>query len=254
MHIKSWFQQSPILIVPFILLTMLIFHGCKEKEETQSTEVPAVTEQQEKTTGTQGMPSTEKPGVPLQEAVLNKPPLIAKFNAEPQTPVVGDTVRAEVETLDRDGDAVTVDYQWVKNNVLLEETSNALLLSGGFKRGDKISVKATPDDGKVKGTSLTVVISIANASPVVKGVPEPFKLAGDLYTYQVKATDPDGDELTYALKEAPDGMTIDPKKGFIQWKVPPRVSGTSSHIVSVTDGQGGETTATITLDIQQRSR
>jgi hypothetical protein len=254
MHIKRQIPRYPILIVPVILLAILIIHGCKGKEETPSTEPPVVTEQQGQTTGTQGVPSTEKPGVPLQEAASNKPPLIAKFNIEPKYPAIGDTVRAEVETVDRDEDAVTIAYQWVKNDVLLEETSNTLLLSGGFRRGDKLSVKATPDDGKVKGTTLTVVVTIANASPVVKGVPEPFKLNGGLYTYQVKATDPDGDELTYALKEAPDGMTIDPKKGFIQWRVPPDVSGTSSHTVSVTDGQGGETTATITLDIQQRSR
>jgi|WetSurSiteA1Bulk_404760.scaffolds.fasta_scaffold06230_3 hypothetical protein len=254
MHIKRQIPRYPILIVPVILLAILIIHGCKGKEETPSTKVPAVTEQQGQTTGTQGVPSIEKPGVPLQEAARNKPPLITKFNIEPKYPVIGDTVRAEVETVDRDEDAVTVAYQWVKNDVLLEETSNTLLLAGGYKRGDKLSVKATPDDGKVKGTTLTVVVTIANASPVVKGVPEPFKLNGDLYTYQVKATDPDGDGLTYALKEAPDGMTIDPKKGFIQWKVPPDVTGTSSHTVSVTDGQGGETTATITLDIQKHSR
>jgi hypothetical protein len=127
-----------------------------------------------------------------------------------------------------------------------------LLLTRAFRRGDKLSVKATPDDGKIKGASLTLVVSIANASPVMKGVPEPFRLDGNMYTYQMKATDPDGDELTYTLKEAPDGMTIDPKKGFIQWKVPPDFTGTSSHTVSVTDGHGGETTGTFTLEITSR--
>ena len=38
-----------------------------------------------------------------------------------------------------------------------------------------------------------------------------FNFDGKIYTYQVKATDPDEDKLTYSLKSAPAGMTIDPK-------------------------------------------
>ena len=46
-----------------------------------------------------------------------------------------------------------------------------------------------------------------------------FNFDGSVYTYQVKATDPDEDKLTYSLKSAPAGMTIDPKTGAIQWNV-----------------------------------
>ncbi|MDQ7787271.1 MAG: Ig-like domain-containing protein [Thermodesulfovibrionales bacterium] len=213
----------------------------------------SVTEQQE-TTGekTEGGSSSAKPEIVQQPRTINTAPRITKFNVEPQTPVAGDTIKAQIEVFDREGDDVRVLYQWTKNDIPLEETSNRLLLTHEFKRGDKLSVKATPDDEKVKGASLTVVVSIANASPVVKGEPEPFKLDGNMYTYQMKATDPDGDELAFALKEAPSGMTIDPKKGFIQWKVPPDFTGTSSHTVSVTDGHGGETTGTFAIEIQAK--
>ncbi len=253
MRIKGLIRKYPILIASVVFLTVLVVCGCKGKEERQVTEAQPVTEQQEKTgEKTEGSPSSEKPEVVQQPTTINTAPRITKFNVEPQTPVAGDTIKAQIEIFDREGDEVTVLYQWTKNDIPLEETSNTLLLTREFRRGDKLSVKATPDDGKIKGASLTLIVSIANAAPVVKGVPEPFRLDGNMYTYQVNATDPDGDELTYTLKEAPDGMTIDPKKGFIQWKVPPDFTGTSSHTVSVTDGHGGETTGTFAIEITSR--
>ncbi len=252
MHIRERNRRSLTYVLFIFLLTVLIVCGCKGKEETQPIVAPVGTEQQEKTAGEKGIPSSERPDVAQQPTIMNTAPRITKFNVEPQNPAVGDTVKADVETLDREGDTVTVIYQWSKNGVPLPETSDKISLTGEFKRGDKITVKATPDDGKVKGTPLTVVVYIANASPVAKGVTEPFRLEGDLYTYQVKATDPDGDELAYALKEAPSGMTIDPQKGFIRWKVPPDVTGTSHHTVSVTDGHGGEMLQTFTIDIRSK--
>jgi hypothetical protein len=41
---------------------------------------------------------------------------------------------------------------------------------------------------------------------------------GEPYTYDVEATDKDvGDVLTFSLDEAPEGMTIDPVTGLIEW-------------------------------------
>jgi hypothetical protein len=240
--------SRPYLLV---LVALLIVWGCRGKDETQPAQAPGEVEQ-EQTIGKEAVPSSEKPEVVQEPANRNTPPRITQFNVAPRNAIVGDTVKAETETLDGEEDTVAVTYQWSRNDEPIEETSNTLVLKDHFKRGDKITVKATPDDGKVKGTSMTITMKIANASPAVKGEAEPFRLDGDLYTYQVKATDPDGDELMYALKEAPYGMTIDPKKGFIQWKVPPDFTGTSSHTVSVTDGHGGETTGTFVIEIQAK--
>lgn len=38
------------------------------------------------------------------------------------------------------------------------------------------------------------------------------------YRYDVDAIDPDGDPLVYSLIESPEGMTIDPVTGFIEWE------------------------------------
>jgi hypothetical protein len=62
-----------------------------------------------------------------------------------------------------------------------------------------------------------------------------------VYTYQVTATDPDGDQLTYSLVTAPGGMTINPSTGLIRWELPKQVPEKQEITVKVAadDGDGG---------------
>jgi hypothetical protein len=76
-----------------------------------------------------------------------------------------------------------------------------------------------------------------------------YTFNGNVYTYQVNATDANGDTLTYILKKAPPGMTINPSTGLIKWNVPPDFKGRSPFTVSVTDGHSGEVTQSFTLEI-----
>ena len=59
------------------------------------------------------------------------------------------------------------------------------------------------------------------------------------YIYEVSAVDPDGDELSYALSEAPVGMRIDSQNGVISWG--PTIDQIGNHDVTirVEDGRGG---------------
>ena len=59
---------------------------------------------------------------------------------------------------------------------------------------------------------------VANSQPDVPQIaPNQRAMGGALYTYQVRATDPNGDPLRYALTTAPAGMTIDAGAGLISW-------------------------------------
>jgi hypothetical protein len=203
-----------------IFISIFVISGCKGKEVEQSLPDSALTEQQEQThVSPETSFSEDFSGA--QETITNTPPRITSINVIPQTSVVGDQIKAEVKTYDREGDTVTVEYQWSKNGVILSEDTDKLSLSGDFKRGDRIALKAIPYDGKSKGSPVEIVITISNALPEIKPSSETFRFDGDFYSYQVKATDPDGDPLTYFLKSAPAGMTINPSAGLIQWNVPP---------------------------------
>jgi hypothetical protein len=70
---------------------------------------------------------------------------------------------------------------------------------------------------------------------------------GSPYTYQVQATDPDNDTLTYSLTQAPAGMTIDPVTGRIEWTPSGAQSGRYYATVKVEDGRCGEVTQSFSV-------
>ena len=69
-----------------------------------------------------------------------------------------------------------------------------------------------------------------------------FAVKGENYSYDVQATDPDGDTLTYGLEVYPEGMWIEPDSGVIRWAPNFKQIGTHDVTVVVEDGRGGKTT------------
>jgi len=57
------------------------------------------------------------------------------------------------------------------------------------------------------------------------------------YTYEIEATDPDGDTLTYALLAKPDGMTINESTGAVSWIPTEAQVGEHQVIIEVSDGK-----------------
>ena len=80
-------------------------------------------------------------------------------------------------------------------------------------------------------------LTLANRPPVVASIPDTTlsrDRMGQLYTYQVQASDPDDDPLTYALLESPPRMTID-SQGLIQWRPLSEDEGQRTVRVQVSD-------------------
>lgn len=90
----------------------------------------------------------------------------------------------------------------------------------------------------------TVRRGLHNYAPVVYSTPHRQGTAGLLWTYDVQATDPNGDALRYALRQAPADMTIDPVTGLLQWVAR---AGTTDVTVEVSDGQGATVPHTFRL-------
>lgn len=170
-----------------------------------------------------------------QIMIKNIQPAIANANIIPSNPKTNDTLKAEVVGSDRDGDSVTFFYEWSKNG---EHAGSSETLEGPFKRGDKIFLKITPYDGDDYGQPTSLTTNIYNSPPKPFGGEQRFE--NNVYTYQVKATDPDGDSLSYTLKRAPKGMVIDKSTGLITWKVEEKDAGRHPVNVQVSDGHGGE--------------
>lgn len=178
--------------------------------------------------------------------VANTPPVITSIKLRPDVVAQGSTLRVDVAGSDADGDPVTFLYEWTKNG---EPAGNGERIEAPFKRGDRISVKVTPFDGESYGRPVVLDNEIQNLPPIIQEHQD-FQFDGKVYTYQVKASDPDGDPLTYTLESPAEGMTINTSSGLITWNVPSEFKGKKSVSAVVTDGQGGEARYVLNITIQ----
>jgi RHS repeat-associated protein len=72
---------------------------------------------------------------------------------------------------------------------------------------------------------------------------------GTSYFYDVEATDPDGDSLSYTLIQSPAGMTISQTTGEIRWLPTSMEVGEHQVAVVVSDGRGGTDTQRFTISV-----
>jgi hypothetical protein len=179
----------------------------------------------------------------------NHPPAVDKAKLQIESVNNKDIVRVVAGGTDKDGDEVTLGYEWFRNG---EPAGEGDTISE-FKRGDKLSVKITPFDDKDYGSPKTLSIAINNCPPKINEYKE-TKFDGNTYIGQIKASDPDGDPLTYSLKAAPPGMTVDSSTGSVKWNVPADFNGKVSFTVSVSDGHGGEATQDLSFGILPQQR
>lgn len=87
-----------------------------------------------------------------------------------------------------------------------------------------------------------------NHTPVINSNPVISSLVGVPYTYDVEATDADGDTLIYSLTSSPTDMIINASSGVISWA--PSTVGDYDVTIKVTDGDSFDTqsfTITVTM-------
>ena len=89
-----------------------------------------------------------------------------------------------------------------------------------------------------------------NSSPVIESDPLTTAKEGVAYTYDVDATDPNGDTLTYSLTVSPSGMTINSTTGVITWTPTEGQVGENEVVVEVSDGNKS-TTQSFTVTVAE---
>ena len=143
----------------------------------------------------------------------------------------GRRLLAKVDVADPDHDTVSLTYRWRKNETVVKEGEDNTLDLANVTAKDVVEVEVTASDGNGT-TSFSGRFTMSNSSPTILSSPS-VSAAGSIYEYQVQASDPDGDPITYKLEEAPPGMIIGEQSGRIHWSVTPEAKG------SLSDQSGG---------------
>lgn len=142
------------------------------------------------------------------------------------------------EGADPDGDPVSFHYIWFVNGNKLANHDSPVLRGDEFQKGDRISLEVIPSDGESEGPIFYgKEFDIPDAPPRFVSTP-PKEFKGFTYEYDSRAKDADGDPITYSLKTAPSGMTIDAETGRVVWKIGENGEGRVPITIVAQDSDG----------------
>lgn len=148
-----------------------------------------------------------------------------------------DLVKVIIEKAEKDGKEIMHKYEWSINNEPAGTGGDSI---SGFKRGDRIAVKITPFSDENLGQARILTVEIQNTTPKISEGKK-LKNDGKEFSYQIVASDPDGDTLIYTLVDALPGMSIDAATGILNWQFKEGDYGNKQSIkVRISDGKGGE--------------
>jgi len=174
---------------------------------------------------------------------INQAPTITStpiFQADSQQPYV-----YELTATDPDGDDLTFELIAAPPGVTIDAETGDLVWAEPVVGSHQLVVGASDGQlGAAQGFTLTVQ---ENQPPLVSSLPGTEALAGQLYSYDVQAVDPNGDALTYMLDPDSEalGMTLD-EAGRLRWTPTSEQLGNYPVTVTVTDALG----ATVTQDFE----
>ena len=191
-------------------------------------------------------PATDGEGNPNS----NQPPQIRStptFAAE-----VGQLYDYTVIATDPEGETVTFELANAATapvDLNLNETTGRLTWTPTADQvGDQVvAILAKDPDGGISSQAFTIAVR-ENLPPEIRSSAPTQVAAGGTYRYDVRAVDPEGDPLTFALDGAPAGMTID-RLGRILWDAPVVAVAPTPISVTVTDNRGQSATEDFTINV-----
>jgi hypothetical protein len=173
--------------------------------------------------------------------VANRPPSIESLELVPSGQAhVGQAISATPRAMDPDGDPVELRYEWQVNGRTLPGVASETLDPGRLRRGDRVSVRAFASDGTDESEPFaSAEVEVVNGAPRIVSTPGGIGKDG-VFRYAVTAEDPDGDRvLRYRLTQGPEGMSIDPYSGALEWAPREDQVGTHRVKIAVDDPHGG---------------
>ena len=156
---------------------------------------------------------------------------------EEDTPIK--TIDVLANDIDNDNDRLVVlETTQAENGSVTINTDNKIIYTPNKNFFGSDSFTYTISDGKGGTNTATVKIMVnpVNDAPVISSKPVTTARAWGTYSYDVKARDSDdGDILTFNLEVEPEGMSIDPNTGLIEWEPTSSQVGDHDVTVKVTD-------------------
>jgi RHS repeat-associated protein len=196
----------------------------------------------------------EQPHVLTVSPPDNLPPAIT--SEAPQQATVGEEYRYDVVANDPDGDELVYALSRTQPGMTVDQSTGQIhwtprASDAGIKTAEVTVVDHHGAAAKQYFLIEVIDPAIDNQPPVITSVPSGVVYAGKTFDYQVDATDPDGDRLSYDLVTAVSGMAIS-EFGLFSWLPDPGLIGQQVIVdIQVNDGRGGVATQKLTLPVNE---
>ena len=162
----------------------------------------------------------------------NHPPQIDTNPPPAGWGMVGVPYTYQVNATDPDGDPLTYHTVQCPAGMSINETNGFLTWTPTALGGYPINLVVRDDRGGFVVMAFVVTVyQYEELPPQITSTPPGTVEPGQTYAYDVEATDPNEDTLTYALTQSPAGMTISATTGLIQWT--PSSGDMGGHPVTV---------------------
>jgi PKD repeat protein len=139
---------------------------------------------------------------------------VTKPNSPPVLATIGDKSIAENQLLtftisatDPDGDTITYSAGGLPSGASL--TDQTFTWTPTVGQAGRYEVTFTASDGQAQDSqTITITVLSANRPPVLAEIPDQSVAVGQLLSFTLAATDPDGDHLTYSFSPPLSGATL----------------------------------------------
>jgi hypothetical protein len=180
---------------------------------------------------------------------------LSSVDLNPANPSATTDLKAQAVIAEPVPEGVDFQYRWFVNDKLVANAGTADLACANFRKKQWVYCEAKAITGEKESEWLfSKRVRIANTPPQLTAPPlGTFWFPGD-FTYQLIASDPDQDPLTYELMAPLDeGIALDARTGLLTWKIDgetvKRLGEQIKIQFAVSDGDGGKTNGSITLDL-----
>ncbi|RKY89982.1 hypothetical protein DRQ09_00155, partial [candidate division KSB1 bacterium] len=187
---------------------------------------------------------------------VNEPPVITDIQTDvnfKDTIYAGDVFSYQVQATDPNtGDVLVYKLQNEPAGMVIDSTTGLISWTPDITQLGQytITVIVTDKGGLQDSDTFTIFVEEANLPPELSPVPDTTITAGELYNYQLKATDPNINAwLSYYLISAPENMSVNSETGLITWIPTEAQAGANIIMAGVDDGRGGKDSTSFTITV-----
>jgi len=179
----------------------------------------------------------------------NPPEIISSSSQEPV--YVGMEFNYDVDAVDVDGDSLEYGLEQSSFAIQIDSVTGEISWQPSSADVGIVTVEVFVRDGQGGvATQIFTVLVKSNQPPVIESTaPDAPIPSGSLFTYQVIASDPESQPLSFSLTEAPSGMSINPVSGLVNWQPTTDQIGNNAIVITVTDEFGLNDTQSFQLAI-----